>query len=331
MRCTAERRAAVLLMVLVASSALAGALGAVDSVARGLLVGWTGDGKSYFCNTFDGTVCEQPKGYQSGEHSSTSSTYFGMCFVDTIGFGDNRKNGSVTTEQASVLAIGETLRAVNGTLLRAVVWIVPCAERKAKDEALRLMSLLSQMLGRPVPIVAVFNPAHPTNECVKNPKDFVALAVERGVAVSEVVHIRDFKMEQFKSKYSMPFRVMVPWNLTAILHSLDPVFLANQMQRLRELECERLPSHLAGVRENATALEASVRSESSLAVCVREACVLGQPQLSSCTRNVCAEEGQDCPKSCVVGRVFCKTSCYKYCKRYTQVEDLACQQSNQVL
>jgi len=59
---------------------------AAEPILAGLL-GWTGDGKTRFCNTYDGTYCGAEG---SGGRSQTVDTYVGRRFIDPAGFGDNR-------------------------------------------------------------------------------------------------------------------------------------------------------------------------------------------------------------------------------------------------
>jgi len=127
--------------------------------------------------TEDGSICRKAKTSNS-EESETSEVHIGHHMVDTPGFGDNRGMQDLQEDSltASLDAIEQTLLAVNRTKVRAFAWLVPCAERRSKKEALDLMTLFKEMSGAGVPIIAIFNPGSAENKCVKKPSEFQDLA-----------------------------------------------------------------------------------------------------------------------------------------------------------
>ena len=76
-----------------------------------MLVGWTGDGKSFFCDRFDGTRCQASDVVYVPEQSTTNSSYVGYHFIDTVGFGDNRKLSPTLDD--SLAALNNTLHATD--------------------------------------------------------------------------------------------------------------------------------------------------------------------------------------------------------------------------
>lgn len=306
-------------------------------------MGYTGHGKSFFCNKFDGTVCERQEDCPpSSAHSCTSSTYFGRHFIDSMGFGDNRvvpspAPGSNPGLHPTLAAIKETLTSVNGTQLRALVWVINCMEVRTSYEAIRTAALTSRSLGTSIPIVALFNPNSKGATCVKDPKAFVANALEHGVRVQEVLHMDAFRLTDFEARYSTAYPVHVPSTLAEDLARIDPDRLAadldkvvERMAKARKLRCDTLPGHLKDVRSSIAKVKAGVVDEGSFPICTQSKCDhIGAPQPRSCSVKFCADYKKSC-RSCggFVGKVTGKSCCSEYCAREEMRDDTACVAAN---
>jgi len=87
----------------------------IEVANKALMLGWTGGGKTRFCNLYDESYC----GIESdSEESTTKTLYFGNYFIDSRGFGDNSKNDGPVS--SSMQAIVETLTGLNGKTINAV-------------------------------------------------------------------------------------------------------------------------------------------------------------------------------------------------------------------
>lgn len=315
---------------------------------RALLVGYTGVGKSFFCNHVDGTVCEATnKCPPDSAESCTSSTYFGRHFVDSVGFGDNKVvptplPGATPALHPTLAAVQETLTAVNGTHLRALVWVMNCMNRKVPLEELRVAALMSKALGTSIPIVGLFNPNGPGLRCLRETGPFVAKAQSHGIHVREVYTFdssrpEGFSVEGFEARFATAYPVHVPPTLGADLARVDPGRMSAELDRVvehlaeaRRLRCNTLPAHLETVRGRAAALRASKVSESDFPLCVMGKCDhIGAPQPRSCSVKFCADYKKSC-RSCggFVGKVTGKSCCSEYCAREEMRDDTACVAAN---
>jgi hypothetical protein len=141
-----------------------------------LLVGCTGCGKTSFCNRNDGSVC----GVEGSDGSSTTSvTYSGNFLIDCPGFGENRLQTSNASAGDPTLDVARhILDAVDQKEIGSVLWMVPCTERNVKIEDVKIMKLVRQMIGKNIPLVAIFNKGHPNGVCVKTVESFVNKCAE---------------------------------------------------------------------------------------------------------------------------------------------------------
>lgn len=282
---------------------------------------------SVFIVTEDGSNCRKAKTSNS-EESETSEVHIGHHMVDTPGFGDNRGMQDLQEDSltASLDAIKQTLLAVNRTKVRAFAWLVPCAERRSKKEALDLMALFKEMSGAGVPIIAIFNPGSAENKCVKKPSEFQALAARHKVVISEVIHFDNFDLKSIQSRYTMEYQVMIPGNLHDLLKQKDVKHLASQLQDFRRTRCQSLPSELQETRNFMAGLRGEIQVENVAAKCRRNECPFKEPTLESCSSKVCTSEKLECWRSGLFGM---DKDCAKVCKEYKLVTDQECVKRNQ--
>ena len=283
--------------------------------------------ESVFIVTEDGSICRKAKASNS-EESETSEVHIGHHMVDTPGFGDNRgqdlQEDSLT---ASLDAIEQTLLAVNRTKVRAFAWLVPCAERRSKKEALDLMTLFKEMSGAGVPIIAIFNPGSAENTCVKKPSEFQELAARHKVVISEVIHFDNFDLKSIQSRYTMEYQVMIPGNLHDLLKQKDVKHLASQLQDFRRTRCQSLPSELQETRNFMAGLRGEIQVENVAANCTWNECPFKEPTLENSSSKVCSSEELRCEKYGRRRRRNKKT-CTKVCAEYKVVTDQECVERN---
>jgi hypothetical protein len=297
------------------------------SPVRTLLVGWIGDGKTSFCNKYDGTTCgfipEQPS-----EYADTSSVYLGNHFADSLGFGENRVEDDQQSLSGSAYAMSTTLIGINGTDLRAVLWLVPCAEHRTKLEAIASMRAYMDMIGSEIPLVAIFNPASPHNACVKDRSSFLQVTREHGVNVRDVIHFDDFNLASFNDQFSEVHPILLP--PVEIFHSFlegqDPRVLAAKLKMRRELKCESIPSELSAVRGDVDSTRSELRSEGEVPGCSKSGSCdhISLQGLENCDRSSCGEWGKTCSRTLSV-----KHNCNTFCKRYDHFQDGDCLARNQ--
>jgi hypothetical protein len=147
-------------------------VGSNASLMATLLVGWTGDGKTWFCNHFDSMKdhVAQPCGKESPRGSGETTTvdpFYGSNFIDSPGWGGNDDENTTT-----YLAINSTVRAVHDHTLRALMWIYPCTKNNPDTESLRFVKLVQHLTSNNVPLVVMFNPGSSVNECTILPDAF---------------------------------------------------------------------------------------------------------------------------------------------------------------
>ena len=269
-----------------------------------LLQGWLGVGKTFFCNKYDGTVCPQCDNHEL-QGACTAESYKGNSFIDGPGLGHNTAILSSSGLDGSLWAIYETLRACNSTDIRAVAWVVPCTTHRTQVEAFDLMKLIKDMLGAPIPFVAIFNPADPRNSCVTTDADFMNQAATHGLRIDDVIHIDDFDLIKFEERFAKTFRVILPPELERMLEKQDPKYLAAQIKKARDARCDELPGHLQALRTEMNSVSASiVVPEASVGDCAQQPCTTKtctprhctapKVTIDDCSREVCISYDNVC-------------------------------------
>jgi hypothetical protein len=295
-------------LILIAMMSLGG-----EASLRSLLLGWTGAGKTYFCNRFDGTNCPyanpclamDPRPYDCAtEMSDTSNTYVGKHLIDVQGIGENRFDEQPGS--SSVRAVNATLRSVDGLDLRAVIWVTSCG--KTIVEELKLVKLVINTIGKNVPLVAVFNPGYDGSRCWKHADEFIALCAKWGINVRKTYIIDHFEMDSFEQQFYNAYRVVIPPNLNEILLTNDPEALAARLLEYRNSRCTALPAEIKAIEDNVAKLEASKPRVPDRDPCPQEQCPFVSPAKEDCTYTFCAERG--CKKK--VFGICVNTDCVRY-------------------
>merc|ERR1712003_335113 len=118
-----------------------------------LLTGRTGNGKTHICNLFD------TRGYCGEEgssmYSTTTDSFVGDTFIDTVGFGHNQKYDEENGLTGTLLSIYRTVKAVDDKLIGAVIWVYNCQSVRASKEDFDDIELLFQAMGRSIPLVVL--------------------------------------------------------------------------------------------------------------------------------------------------------------------------------
>jgi hypothetical protein len=147
------------------------------------------------------------------------------------------------------------------------------------------------MISREIPLVVIFNNMSKSYECFKTPEKFTTFVKQRGIVPKEVIHIENFNLQAFKARYNTAYQAVLPANLHEILSSKDPKFIASELKKNRELQCQTLPDHLATVRKRIDEQRSGIKSEESIPACKVEICNIKEPEAASCTRSECTEQG----------------------------------------
>lgn len=261
----------------------------VQGHGKGVLVGWTGDGKTTFCNRYDSTHNCGKEGVNG--IATTSVPFVGADFIDTPGFGENRIN-DLGAAGSSLQAIKKTLQGVDGKLINALIWMVPCCEVNTKGEAVEFMHYFHDLMGKNIPIVAIFNPAHDANQCVKKEDDFMKFAYERGLPIQQIIHFKKFNVAEFKRQYSKEYQVILPPDYEEILDGNDPKKIKSKLDEYRRQQCSQLPEALKDLRKEQQDTISKIREESSVPTCevkdLNEA-DLEKPRMRNCQEEKCIE------------------------------------------
>jgi len=254
-----------------------------DDLIRAVLTGWGGDGKTHFCNKYENDQC----GLEcSSVKSCTTDAYMGNHFIDTPGFGENRLDyGSVNNPlKGSLHSIEVSLTATNATYIRAIVWMVACLDHRAKPESLLMTKIMVRMIGKPVPLVVIFNTAtSKTDKCEMNPQEFIDVAKEYGVDIREVILFTEFDLDAFENKYHQKYQVIIPENLHEILARDDPTA---ELERLRNLQCLSLPDQIEKLHQHQTQLINNIKKDFE---CPTRQCSIPSIPQENCLHEHCAE------------------------------------------
>lgn len=293
---------------------------------RSVLLGATSVGKSFLCSKVEGAKCESLL-YVPGR-STTEDVTFHNHLIDTPGFFDNSMKMLISGESltGTHAAIKKTLKEIDNHDLRVFLWVVPCTTRNIFAEEYKIMKLFEQMVGSNIPLVAVFNPGHPTNQCVMDIEGFNKGASAHGLNVRDVIHINDFDIDVLENRYTDKFRVILPDNFDDILmNAVGIEQLAEFLKEERESQCAELPAHLKDIRDRIAIARRSVRDDSAIAkVPPKPGCHhIPIPDAVDCGRQRCAEYDKSCDQF-----LFFK-NCDTYCQRYESYTDLGCVAMNE--
>lgn len=248
-----------------------------------LLIGGTGDGKTHMCNTFEQNKCGQECHTMK---SCTANSYIGEHCIDTPGFGENRPEyASIDNPiKGSLYSVKVLLESVDKTYIRSIVWVVGCLEHRIKLEEFLMTKLIVQMVGKPVPLVVVFNTVTPTTDhCEMDPTEFMSIAKEYDINIREVIMFKDFDLVKFENKYSQKYRVIIPENLQEILMKNDP---SAELEQFRQLQCLSLPAQMTELHQHQSQLINEIKDDFD---CPTPICNVPELPHVSCLHEKCAE------------------------------------------